>query len=285
MGLSFLVLTRNRREDLRRCLDSIISQAPAGAPLLVLVNGTEDDTTEMLARDYGHVRVEVQAENLGCPGGRNLGIRLAETEWVMCVDDDGWLPEGSVEAALDAISRVPSAAIIGGPVIEFPSERPTGDLQRTGLFTGGICVAHRGKFLSHGGYHEDGLRQGEESELAIRLAQGGEEIWHSPQMRLVHATDRSPEKRREIIRSGTRQAILTGIKYAPLRVLLPYLAIRWLSFAKVGVRWGIPMSVVKGSVDAFRLAVPTWRRRSPVSMRALLAVSGRFPSRDRHQPS
>lgn len=273
--MTAFVLTRNRNSELARCLRSVVSQLPADAELLVVVNGTEDDSADMVAKEFPRARVLVEHTNHGCPGGRNIGIQAATNEWVLCIDDDGWLPDGAVTAAEEAISDHTNMTVLAGLIVETSQDWGDGPVRRTGIFTGGICVVHRDRFLELGGYHDDGLRQGEETEFAIRLHESGGQIWHEPRMRLVHPFDHSPAKRAEIIRSGTRQMILTAVKYAPGYALVPYVCFRWLSFLRVAVRWRTPWSVLLGTADAFRSLNRARSQRSPVRWSSLMAVSGR----------
>ena len=85
-----VVVTFNRRELLRRCVEALQAQTRPPDELLVINNGSTDGTEEML-REAG-VPCLTQA-NVGSAGGWHAGINRALSEgfdaiWLM--DDDGF---------------------------------------------------------------------------------------------------------------------------------------------------------------------------------------------------
>lgn len=87
--LSILVVTWNSWGDLERLLDSLLRADVADCEILVIDNGSVDDTPARLAARYGErVRLHVNPVNLGLPPAVNLGLRLARGEYVMLLDVD-----------------------------------------------------------------------------------------------------------------------------------------------------------------------------------------------------
>ena len=98
-----VVLTYNRKDLLRRCLDCIFAQSRACDRVIVIDNCSSDGTSQMLSREWaGRVEVHTLSRNVGASGGFNVGIRVAyqagaEFVWVM---DDDVLPEKDALAKL-----------------------------------------------------------------------------------------------------------------------------------------------------------------------------------------
>jgi len=86
-----VVMTYNRREVLRRCLEAIRAQTLRPAGVQLLDNGSTDGTIEMVASDFPEVRVHGTGENLGSAGAIREALRVAlETapDYVWFFDDD-----------------------------------------------------------------------------------------------------------------------------------------------------------------------------------------------------
>ena len=90
------VLTRDRPEDLKRCLDAMMKLPNDGQEYLVIDNCPATDATRQLVKNYrGHVRY-VREDHPGSSAARNRALREAKHEIVAFSDDDavpdsGWL--------------------------------------------------------------------------------------------------------------------------------------------------------------------------------------------------
>ncbi len=93
LDFSVIVPVFNRSELLKRALDSVISQSLAPREVIVVDDGSTDDTAEVLRSDYStHVRV-ISQPNAGVSRARNVGITASGSEWIAFLDsDDEWHP-------------------------------------------------------------------------------------------------------------------------------------------------------------------------------------------------
>jgi glycosyltransferase involved in cell wall biosynthesis len=93
MRISVLVPTYNRAHSLPRALDSILGQSLPVAEIILVDDGSEDGTQDLIRRCYPQVRY-LRQPNGGVSRARNLGIAAARSEWIALLDsDDAWLPE------------------------------------------------------------------------------------------------------------------------------------------------------------------------------------------------
>lgn len=94
--ISIIVPTYNRAHTLPRALDSLKVQSYENFEVLVINDGSKDNTEELVAR-YTRSDSRFSAfyqANQGVSVARNLGITHARGEWIAFLDsDDEWLPD------------------------------------------------------------------------------------------------------------------------------------------------------------------------------------------------
>lgn len=94
MKISVIIPTYNRKEELKRAIDSVLGQTMKPGEIIV-VDGGSNDGTGLILREYARdgVKILMQTSN-GVSNARNLGIRESKNEWVAFLDsDDWWLPD------------------------------------------------------------------------------------------------------------------------------------------------------------------------------------------------
>ena len=104
MNISVVIPTFNRRRLLCRALDSVNSQRKTPFEVIVVDDGSDDGTQQMIAKRYRDV-VYLHQSNQGVSSARNRGIKSARGDWIALLDsDDEWFPEklGLQSGALDA---------------------------------------------------------------------------------------------------------------------------------------------------------------------------------------
>lgn len=93
--ISVVVPTFNRADVLRRALVSILGQTLPPLEVVVVDDGSTDET-ERVVRELGSelIRYVRQPQRLGAQAARNRGIREAHGDWIAFQDsDDEWLPD------------------------------------------------------------------------------------------------------------------------------------------------------------------------------------------------
>jgi glycosyltransferase involved in cell wall biosynthesis len=92
MLVSTIIPTYNRAAFLERAIDSVLSQSLPGDELIVVDDGSEDGTADLLRR-YGSRVTVLAGEHGGAGRARNRGIAHARNDLVAFLDsDDVWLP-------------------------------------------------------------------------------------------------------------------------------------------------------------------------------------------------
>lgn len=92
--VSVIIPTYNRAETLSRAIDSALEQTVEDLEVVVVDDGSTDETSSVLAEyDDPRVRPVVHATNQGANVARNTGIDHAQGDYVAFLDsDDTWLP-------------------------------------------------------------------------------------------------------------------------------------------------------------------------------------------------
>ncbi len=98
--VSVILPTYNRAWILREAVDSVLAQDYPDVELIVVNDGSTDDTRNIL-EEYGDRIAVLEQENRGVSAARNLGISSASGRLIAFLDsDDYWLPRKlSVQAA------------------------------------------------------------------------------------------------------------------------------------------------------------------------------------------
>jgi len=106
-GVAVVVVTYDALPWIENCLDSV-----RGVETVVVDNGSVDGTVEFVRERYPDVRL-VESENRGLGAGWNIGIRETTTTYVLLLNADAWMTEGSLERLVDFADGRPRAAVIG----------------------------------------------------------------------------------------------------------------------------------------------------------------------------
>ncbi|MBV2120669.1 MAG: glycosyltransferase family 2 protein [Candidatus Thiodiazotropha sp. (ex Ctena orbiculata)] len=110
MSVSVIIPTFNRASTLPRALDSVFAQTLPPLEVIVIDDGSDDETKTVVERDYPDV-IYLPQTNSGVSHARNSGIRHAKGEWLALLDsDDSWLPE-KLQLQMASLNRSPQLRI------------------------------------------------------------------------------------------------------------------------------------------------------------------------------
>lgn len=116
--LSVILPTYNRSKVIGRMIDSILSQSFKDFELLIIDDGSQDDTLEML-KQYQDSRIRVFTQNnSGVSSARNVGIKNARGEYLVFVDSDDFLLEGFFEEISQTLQERKSEILVCNGAIQ-----------------------------------------------------------------------------------------------------------------------------------------------------------------------
>lgn len=90
--ISVIIPTYNRAALVSRAIDSVLAQTRKADEIIVVDDGSTDETQEVLSRYHDSIHIITQV-NTGVSSARNSGIRASKGRWITLLDsDDIWHP-------------------------------------------------------------------------------------------------------------------------------------------------------------------------------------------------
>lgn len=178
--ISVVIPAYNAAAFLPRCLESVFAQTLKPKEVIVVDDGSTDNTAALAAGLGARV---ISRRNGGISAARNTGIQNASSEWIALLDaDDLWAPT-KLERQVACIR--PETVLVYTGVRLFDDsgvrcERPAVDailarkmLRYRNSITPSAVLARRDMLLRGGGFRED-IRACEDWELWVRLLRLGQ---------------------------------------------------------------------------------------------------------------
>jgi len=216
---TLIVLAWNRWDLTKRCLDTLRQTDLTDAEVLVVDNGSEDETPEAL-KSYGWLRVLRNPTNLGFVRGNNAGIAVADPDsdivllnndmefgqkdWLQCLRDCAHSVSGA--GVVGCRLRLPDQKLLHAGTFILPDSmwgQQIGSQQKdVGQFTStreveGIvfaCAYIRREVLGKiGGLSEDFQSYFEDTDYCLRAREAGFKVMVCGDVTLVHREHGSTE--------------------------------------------------------------------------------------------
>jgi GT2 family glycosyltransferase len=239
LRLGAVILTMgNRPEELRALLDSVAAQE--GEPVQVAVVG---NGAPLPALPQGVRTVELE-ENLGIPGGRNVGIEAfgpggKDVDVLLFLDDDGLLPNtDTARLCREAFADDPSLGIVSFRIADpdtgvtqrrhVPRLRASDPMRSSKVttFLGGANAARTAVFQQVGGLPDAFFYAHEETDLAWRALDAGWSIDYRADMVLHHPAT-APSRHAVYHRMVARNRVWLARRNLPAVLVPVYLGV-WL---------------------------------------------------------
>lgn len=211
MTVTVIIVTLNRADCVRRCLDCLRRQVPAPDELIVVDASDNDLTRDVVAATPGVLYLRNEHGFGRMTASRNIGIQSATGEVIAFVDDDAFVHPGWLAAMLETYLD-PTVGAAGGRVLnQQPDEEKIGreqigQLLPNGTLTGnfaadpgrvievehvmGCNMSYRREVMARlGGFREDypgisGVR--EDTDMCLRVKKLGWRILFNPRMIVDH---------------------------------------------------------------------------------------------------
>ncbi len=181
--ISVIIPTYNSARFIRQAVDSALDQTFTSLEVIVVDDGSTDDTRAVLQGYDNRVRYVYQ-DNTGPPGARNHGTRLAQGKFLVFLDADDYLLPYKLEEQMSCFETQPSLGVIhsGWRIVSQQGEKiadvePWHEAPRLDLETWlmqkpvfmGSMLFRRVWWELAGGFNTR-LHQTDDVELMLRLA-------------------------------------------------------------------------------------------------------------------
>ncbi|MFI0874654.1 glycosyl transferase [Streptomyces sp. CS149] len=240
IGVS-IVTMGDRPQAVEALLASVAMQDVRPTRLVIIGNGTAlpdySSTPGLEDLDGGVTTIELP-ENLGCPGGRNEGLRrlaeIGDVDVVIELDDDGLLVDKDVfRRVRDRFAAEDRLGIIGFRIADETGETQrrhvprlrAGDPMRGGPVTAFLGGGHAFsmKMLAQTGlWPAEFFFTHEETDLAWRALDAGWNVEYDPELLLQHPKT-SPARHAVYYRMTARNRVWLARRNLPLPLVPAYL--------------------------------------------------------------
>ncbi|VVS93225.1 glycosyltransferase family 2 protein [Desulfoluna spongiiphila] len=180
--ISVIIPTYNRAWALGEAVDSVLAQTYPAVELIVVDDGSTDETPDLLAR-YGDALRVLTLENGGVSRARNHGISASKGEFIAFLDsDDRWLP-GKLSEQATFFESNPEALICQTEEIWIRNgkrvnpckhhKKPSGDIFEASLhlcLVSPSAVMMRRTLLEDVGLFDEALPACEDYDLWLRIS-------------------------------------------------------------------------------------------------------------------
>ncbi len=218
--LSVIIINRNTAHLLLTCLKHIFRSDLGEKPeVLVVDNGSSDDSVAKVKTAYPGVIILEAGKNLGFAAANNVAAKLARGRYLLLVNTDAFLEKDCARALLELMKSYPRIGMVGPQLLSddgshqtsfeatptlvtetlnrsllkrlfpkrFPGKRP--DAQKAfpvEALIGAVMMLRREYFEALDGFDEDYFFFLEETDLAVRMRQAGWQILHEPRAKATH---------------------------------------------------------------------------------------------------
>jgi glycosyltransferase involved in cell wall biosynthesis len=165
MKVSAIIPVYNGSRYLAATLDSVLAQTYPLHEIIVIDDGSTDDSPAIL-RSYGDRLRVTRQENQGVAVARNAGLRQASGDVITFIDQDDLWPPRRTEIMVDALRSNPEALVAIGQVeVLYERSQPPSNLDLFGttlreFLVGSLCARKTlfdliGPFNTGVGYADD----------------------------------------------------------------------------------------------------------------------------------
>ena len=292
-----VIVNWNRAADTQRCLDSLHQTTYPALEIVVVDNGSTDDSVAVLQSAEPQLTLIQTGENLGYTGGHNVGIRYfleRDAAYVLLLNNDAVIDPDAITELVDVASKCTQPCFVGAEicVLEAPQTvlSAGGDLEdgwrvrhtrageahkdapaqpyATEFLSGCAILASRAALVQVGLLDDDFFLYFEDVEWSYRARRLGVALMIAPRALVWHPdTHVRDTNSKRITYYATRNALLFARKHR--------LGVR----TRLGLWWYHVRMALSWSLR------PRWRHKRPQRDALLAAMwdyeTGRFGRNDR----
>lgn len=210
-----IIPTYNGVSHLPRLLSSIRKQTLQKYSCYVIDDNSQDDTVDVVRRDFPWVHLIEQQKNMGPSHNRNVAIQKGTSPYVVIFDDDTYLEDDTwLENALaymdknEGVGQLATMIVNGfqpniildcgivknqyifGGLFHNVHQGDTGGEHRKGRVVLGACsagtVLRRKLFEMVGGFDPRYYYPAEDLDLSLRFHLAGFRVWYEPSLKVFH---------------------------------------------------------------------------------------------------
>ncbi|WP_224753613.1 glycosyltransferase family 2 protein [Paenibacillus terricola] len=191
-GTSIIIPTYNQAKYLKSCVESISEHTDLPYEIIIVDNGSTDETAEYLKQIGSQVRYRILADNHGFAGAVNIGLMMAKGTTLLLLNNDTLVTDNWLDNMLACLNSESKIGMVG-PVTNYISGDQQIDVPYTDIVDMyefarrnnelnsarwirtdrlvGFCLLFRRELLEKVGYLDEGFEVGnfEDDDYNIRV--------------------------------------------------------------------------------------------------------------------
>ena len=250
--VSIIIVNYNTADFLPRCLESISAQQNVIYQVIVVDNGSQDNSHDIVKRTFPWVTLITNKENIGFARANNQALKHCRGNYVYFLNPDTEVRKGALKNMVGFLDTHPEIGLAGTQLLNpdgtphssFERRYPGQRYARKGLegFKGDIAwvmgssmIARRHIINSLGGFDERYFLYGEDADMCLSVRKAGWLIGYIRDSEVVHWGGQSERKNtsREVWDKKTKAETIFIRKHYSKRACL---AIKWVNLCKAYYR-------------------------------------------------
>ncbi|KKQ42236.1 MAG: glycosyl transferase family 2 [Microgenomates group bacterium GW2011_GWC1_37_8] len=224
--VSIIIVFHNGIGSLLRNLESVRENKPrVSYEVIVVDNGSSGRVKKILKKKYKWVKYIKSSRNIGYSGGNNFGAKYANGEYLLILNPDTKVTNGSIDSLVSFLDKNPKSAIVAPNLIHpdasvfehmggkeltplrgvvalsflnrlFPKNRISRDyfmadidkntLREVGFVPGSAFMIRKRIFWKIGGFDENFFLYFEENDLCKKVMELDYKVFINPKSKIIH---------------------------------------------------------------------------------------------------
>lgn len=297
--ITIVIPNYNGIKLLQDCLQALINQESGtpGYQIMVVDNGSQDGSVELIKKLYPQVGVEVLSENTGFCHAVNVGIRKSDTPYVILLNNDTKVAPGFVSGLYSAIERDPKIFSVSAKMLMWDNPgliddagdrycalgwayargkgRPAkcyGKPKEVFSACGGAAIYRREVLEQIGLFDEAHFAYLEDLDIGWRARIYGYHNYYEPSAEVIHygsasTGSRYNEKKTLLAAANNVYVVGKNMPFLQLLINLPFLLVGYMIKFFFFSRKGMGRLYLKGMADGFKKLFSKEGRNRKVSFR------------------
>ena len=301
--ISIIVVNWNRKTLLQDCLESLCAQTFCQPEILLVDNGSTDDSVDFVKKHFPFVRVVGLGANLGFAGGNGAGLESAGGEFIALLNNDARAHEEWLENLLQPMLADPTIGICASKILAEGTGKISsaggavttacigfdrgagghGSLYNTRELVFGACGAallYRRKMLDEIGFLDDDFfLYNEDTDLSFRAQLAGWKCVYVPTAVVYHKSHATSGRLSDLhVYHHTRNLEFVWIKNMPAWLMVRYAHHKVIqeigAFCYLCLRRMQWRAFFNAKKDALKMLPRMWRKRREI--KKLRRVTNRY---------
>ena len=204
MDISIIIVNYNTAHFLEACIDSILDQKNADYEIIVVDNGSTDNSFEVLAEYEEKITLIKNNENLGFGKANNIGAKVAKGNYLFLLNQDTeFTSDQDLKKITDFVKTNKQYGLVSTHITEMKTKRetkprisyPGEKIVRetiTGLpgdiawVLGAVMILPKEVYAQINGFDEDFFLYGEDIDICLRVRKAGYAIGYFSEVEILH---------------------------------------------------------------------------------------------------